>query len=70
MMILRALPDDNAILLLPRRLTLTSAFPADEENEGKHSRVTFDLEPLGDEVRLTLTHDGLEPGSEMRSDIA
>jgi DNA-binding transcriptional ArsR family regulator len=27
------------------------------------SKVTFDIEPLGDYVRLTVVHDGFEPGS-------
>ncbi|MEV4835859.1 metalloregulator ArsR/SmtB family transcription factor [Nonomuraea sp. NPDC049486] len=27
------------------------------------SRVTFDLEPAGDRVKLTVVHDGFEPGS-------
>ena len=49
----------------PRRLVLTWAFPADETHEEKHSRVTFEIEPIGDVVRLTVTHDRLEPGSEM-----
>ena len=49
----------------PRRLVLTWAFPADEAREEKHTRVTFDIEPLGDVVRLTVTHDRLEPDSEM-----
>ena len=49
----------------PRRLVLTWAFPADEGREEKHSRVTFEIEPVGDVVRLTVTHDRLEPGSEM-----
>ena len=49
----------------PRRLVLTWAFPADEAHEEKHSRVTFEIEPLGDVVRLTVTHDRLEPDSEM-----
>jgi uncharacterized protein YndB with AHSA1/START domain/DNA-binding transcriptional ArsR family regulator len=26
------------------------------------SKVTFELDPLGDQVKLTVTHDGLEPG--------
>jgi uncharacterized protein YndB with AHSA1/START domain len=54
----------------PRRLVLTWAAPADAANEGKHSRVTFDIEPLSDTVRLTITHDQLEPGSEMERSIA
>ena len=49
----------------PRRLVLTWAFPADEAQEENHSRVTFEIEPIGDVVRLTVTHNRLEPGSEM-----
>jgi uncharacterized protein YndB with AHSA1/START domain len=49
----------------PRRLVLTWASPADEAREERHSRVTFEIEPIGDIVRLTVTHDRLEPGSEM-----
>jgi len=49
----------------PRRLILTWAFPVDEANEEKHSRVTFNIEPYRDVVRLTVTHDRLEPASEM-----
>ena len=29
------------------------------------SKVTFDLEPVGDTVKLTVTHDDFEPDSEM-----
>lgn len=29
----------------------------------KRSRATFDLEPVGDMVKLTVIHDGFEPGS-------
>jgi uncharacterized protein YndB with AHSA1/START domain len=53
----------------PRRLVLTWAFPADEAHEEKHSRVTFEIEPIGDVARLTVTHDRLEPGSEMLEGI-
>ena len=53
----------------PRRLVMTWAFPADEAQEEKHTRVTFEIEPLGDVVRLTVTHDRLEPGSEMLKGI-
>jgi uncharacterized protein YndB with AHSA1/START domain len=52
-----------------RRLVLTWADPADEANEGKHSRVTFDIEPVGGVVRLTVTHDRFEPGSKMFESI-
>ena len=53
----------------PRRLVLTWAEPADAAREEKHSRVTFEIEPIGDVVRLTVTHDRLEPGSKMLESI-
>lgn len=31
----------------------------------QHSRVTMAIEPAGEQVRLTVTHEALEPGSEM-----
>jgi uncharacterized protein YndB with AHSA1/START domain len=53
----------------PRRLVLTWAAPEDAAREEKHSRVTFELEPIGDVVRLTVTHGRFEPGSEMLQSI-
>jgi len=53
----------------PRRLVITWAFPADAGNKAKHTRVTFDIEPMEDMVRLTVTHDELEPGSDMERGI-
>ena len=53
----------------PRRLVLTWAFPADVANRARHSRVTFEIEPIDDMVRLTVTHADLEPGSEMHRGI-
>ncbi len=53
----------------PRRLILTWAAPADEAREEQHTRVTFDIELLGSVVRLTVTHDRLEAGSEMLKGI-
>ena len=53
----------------PRRLVISWAAPADAENEAHHSRVTFELEPMQDVVRLTVTHDLLEPGSDMLKGI-
>jgi hypothetical protein len=29
----------------------------------RRSKVTFDIEPLGEMVKLTVVHDGFEPGS-------
>ncbi len=49
----------------PRRLVLTWAFPADAPNKAKRTRVSFDIARVADMVRLTVTHDELEPGSEM-----
>ena len=34
------------------------------------SKVTFDIEPLGDYVRLTVVHDGFEPGSAVLAGIS
>jgi uncharacterized protein YndB with AHSA1/START domain len=53
----------------PRRLVLTWADPSDKGREEKHSRVTFELEPVHGVVRLTVTHDLLEPGSGMLEGI-
>jgi uncharacterized protein YndB with AHSA1/START domain len=53
----------------PRRLVVSWAFPADEAHEEKHSRVTFEIEPYRDVVRLTVTHDRLEAGSDMEKGI-
>jgi len=53
----------------PKRLVLTWAIPADEARPEKHSRVTFEIEPVRDVVRLTVTHDEFEPGSEMFKSI-
>ena len=49
----------------PRRLVITWAFPADAADKATHTRVTFEIEPVEDMVRLTITHDKLEPGSDM-----
>ncbi len=54
----------------PRRLVLSWASPEHEAQAEKHSRVTFEIEPVGGVVRLTVTHDRLEPGSEMLESIS
>jgi uncharacterized protein YndB with AHSA1/START domain len=48
-----------------RRLVLTWALPEDEKRREKHSRVTFDIARYRKIVRLTVTHERLEPRSEM-----
>jgi uncharacterized protein YndB with AHSA1/START domain len=53
----------------PRRLVLTWAFPEEMAQPEKVSRVTFDVEKLGDAVRLIVVHDKLEPGSDMEMGI-
>lgn len=43
----------------PRRLAHTWAAPGDEDNPAKHSRVIYQIEPVGDVVRLTLTNENV-----------
>jgi uncharacterized protein YndB with AHSA1/START domain len=54
----------------PKRLVLTWAYPADEATEARHTRVTFDIEPVRGVVRLTVTHDAFTPGSDMLEKIS
>jgi len=41
-----------------------------ELQQEKRSKVTFDIEPAGQAVKLTVTHDDFVPDSEMRKGIA
>ena len=54
----------------PHRLVLTWAEPSDRERRERHSRVTFELESVADMVRLRITHEDLEPGSNMERNIS
>ena len=54
----------------PRRLVITWASPADRDRKDRHSRVTFEIEQVADMVRLTITHDELESGSDMHGKIS
>jgi uncharacterized protein YndB with AHSA1/START domain len=55
----------------PRRLVFTWARPKDAEDDSKHSRVTFDIEPYGHAlVRLTVTHADLEGDPQMLEGIS
>lgn len=54
----------------PTRLVVTWASPADFDDADKHSRVTMDVVPYDGMVRLTVTHDELEPGSGMEAGIS
>jgi uncharacterized protein YndB with AHSA1/START domain len=53
----------------PHRLVITWVEPKDKANRDRHSRVAFDVEPVGGMVRLTVTHDELEAGSKMDTSI-
>ena len=53
----------------PRRLVLTWAFAADEGHEDKYTRVRIDIESYRKVARLIVTHDLLEPNSEMLKSI-
>ncbi|MER6980133.1 ArsR/SmtB family transcription factor [Streptomyces carpinensis] len=49
----------------PTRLVTTWAAPEDADREERHSRVTFDIRPHGDIVRLTVTHEDLRDEREL-----
>jgi uncharacterized protein YndB with AHSA1/START domain len=54
----------------PKHLVITWALPSEAADPQKVSRVTFDIEPhKEDSVRLTVTHDHLQPGSAMERGI-
>lgn len=55
----------------PRRLAMTWARPNEFDDDSKHSRVTFDIEPQSETlVRLTVTHEDLDNDPKMLSGIA
>ncbi len=55
----------------PKRLAFTWARPADAEDESKHSRVAFEIEPYGDKlVKLTVTHDDVARDPDMLKGIS
>jgi hypothetical protein len=49
----------------PKRLVLTWAWPKELGDKLKHSRLTFDIEPHGKVIRLTVTHEDLEKDQPM-----
>lgn len=53
-----------------RRLVLTWMLPKDVDDITKHTRAIFELEPIETMTRLTVTHDGLEEGSEILMSIS
>src|SRR5690242_18868244 len=56
--------------LPPRRLVLSWAEPADGPNRAKHTRVAIEIEPVDNMVRLTVTHNEFQPGSDMLRKIS
>src|SRR5438045_3237016 len=55
----------------PRRLVITWARPKDAEDDTKHSRVAFDIEPYSEGlIRLTVTHSDLERDPEMYAGVS
>lgn len=53
----------------PTRLVITWASPSRADDPAAYSRVSFDIAPYEDMVRLTVTHDELEAGSGMAKGI-
>lgn len=53
----------------PTRLVISWAGASQADDAGSYSRVSFDIEPLKDMVKLTVTHDELEAGSGMDKGI-
>jgi len=49
----------------PHRLAVTWALPGDEGNPDKTSQVTYELHEMADLLRLKVSHENLDPDSEM-----
>jgi len=54
----------------PHRLVMTWANASQADDPAAYSRVTFEIVPYDDMVRLTVSHDGLIPGSGMLNGIS
>ena len=53
----------------PTRLVITWANASKAADPDAYSRVTFDIEPYDDMVRLTVSHDELQAGSGMANGV-
>jgi len=53
----------------PTRLVITWANASQAADPDAYSRVTFDIEPYDDMVRLTVSHDALQAGSGMANGV-
>ncbi|ASM74370.1 MULTISPECIES: SRPBCC family protein [Roseobacteraceae] len=54
----------------PKRFVISWANESQKDDPDQYSRVTFDIEPQGDVVKLTVAHDELQPGSGMLNGIS
>lgn len=54
----------------PRRLVISWANESQKDDPDQYSRVTYDIEPKGDMVKLTVSHEELQPGSGMLKGIS
>ena len=54
----------------PHRLVITWAGASQADNPDSYSRVTFEIEPHSNGVRLMVSHDELEVGSGMASGVS
>ena len=54
----------------PRKLVVSWARPNDEDDESRTSRVTYDIEPFMEVVRLTVTHDEFGDDTEMFQSVS
>lgn len=54
----------------PKRLVISWANESQKDDPDQYSRVTFDIEPQGEMVKLTVAHDELQLGSGMLNGIS
>ena len=63
--------EGNVLSLDPPKQLVYSWNPCSPETKGERvSRVTFDLEPRGKVIKLTVTHDNLDPAGVMLRNIS
>jgi uncharacterized protein YndB with AHSA1/START domain len=60
--VLESVPSKHLVLSWPE--------PSDAADKPRHSRVTFEIEQIGEMVRLNVIHSSLRAGSEMERRIA
>ncbi len=54
----------------PRRLVVTWSRPADDGNPSRTSRVIYEIQPLENSVKLTVTHDEFDDDTEMLESVS